>query len=57
MGVWRVGWLRKGGVGFDFNDEVREIVCRTVKLDQTRKKQDLRLMISMVLINNNNIFD
>ena len=35
------GWVvEKGRVGFDFNDEVREIVCRTVKLDQTRKKQD-----------------
>ena len=37
------GWVvekGRGGVGFDFNDEVREIVCRTVKLDQTRKKQD-----------------
>ena len=42
-GVWRVGWLRKGGVGFDFNDEVREIVCRTVKLDQTRKKTRLKV--------------
>ena len=29
----------RGGVGFDFNGEVREIVCRTVKLDQTRKKK------------------
>ena len=29
----------KGGVGFDFNDEVREIVCRTVKLNQTRKNK------------------
>ena len=27
----------RGGVAFDFNDEVREIVCSTVKLDQTRK--------------------
>ena len=29
----------RGGVGFDFNNEVMEIVCRRVKLDQTRKKQ------------------
>ena len=43
MGVWRVGWLRKGRVGFDFNDEVREIVCRTVKLDQTKKKTRLKV--------------
>ena len=39
MECWVVEKWR-GGVGFDFNDEVMEIVCRTVKLDQTRKNSE-----------------
>ena len=38
MECWVVEKWR-GGVGFDFNDEVMEIVCRRVKLDQTRKNR------------------